>query len=216
VVAQSREEHEHLLVGGVLCFIENHKGVVECPAAHVGERGDFDGLAFHVFLHFLHGHHIGERIVQRTQIGAEFFSIPEGEDIFDVTLERAFEIAAAERERKAQSVIQDLGDFQVLNGRYGPYIKKGGQNFNIPKGLDPATLDRETLEKFMTEGGNGRRRQHVIQDFDGIQIIAGRYGPYIKHDGNNYKIPPDVEASKLDKAACAKIMKENPATNKKK
>jgi DNA topoisomerase-1 len=150
------------------------------------------------------------------QIGAEFFSIPEGEDIFDVTLERAFEIAAAERERKAQSVIQDLGDFQVLNGRYGPYIKKGGQNFNIPKGLDPATLDRETLEKFMTEGGNGRRRQHVIQDFDGIQIIAGRYGPYIKHDGNNYKIPPDVEASKLDKAACAKIMKENPATNKKK
>jgi DNA topoisomerase-1 len=150
------------------------------------------------------------------QIGAEFFSIPEGEDPFDVTLERAFEIAIIERERKAQSVIQDLGDFQVLNGRYGPYIKKGSQNFNIPKGLDPASLDRETLEKFMTEGGSGRRRQHVIQDFDGIQIIAGRYGPYIKHDGNNYKLPPDADAATLDKAACEKIMKENPATNKKK
>jgi DNA topoisomerase I len=150
------------------------------------------------------------------QIAGQFFSIPEGEDPFDVTLERAFEIAVLERERKAQSVIQDLGDFQVLNGRYGPYIKKGSQNYNIPKGLDPASLDRETLEKFMTDGGNGRRRQHVIHDFDGIQIIAGKYGPYIKNDGNNYKIPPEVEAATLDKAACEKIMKENPATNKKK
>ena len=149
------------------------------------------------------------------QIDGEFFSIPEGEDPFDVSLERALEIAEAERERKRQSVIQDFDDFQVLNGRYGPYIKKGSQNFNIPKGLDPATLDRETLEKFMTEGGGGRRRQHVIHDFDGIQVIAGRYGPYIKHDGKNYKIPPDVEASTLEKATCEKIMKENPATNKK-
>ena len=150
------------------------------------------------------------------QIDGEFFSIPEDEDPFDVTLERALEIAETERERKRQSVIHDFDDFQVLNGRYGPYIKKGSQNFNIPKGLDPASLDRETLEKFMTEGGNGRRRQHVIHDFDGIQVIAGRYGPYIKHDGSNYKIPKDVDASGLDKAACEKIMKENPATNKKK
>ncbi|MDP6041479.1 MAG: type I DNA topoisomerase [Candidatus Latescibacteria bacterium] len=150
------------------------------------------------------------------RIGSEFFSIPEGEDPFDVTLERALEISVSEKDRKAQNVIQDLGDFQVLNGRYGPYIRKDGNNYNIPKGLDPASLDRETLEKFMERGPGGRRAQHVIQDFEGIQIIAGRYGPYIKQDGNNYRIPKDVEASSLTREACEKIIKENPATNKKK
>ncbi len=60
----------------------------------------------------------------------------------------------------------------------------------------------------MQEGGNGRRRQHVIHDFDGIQVIAGRYGPYIKQDGSNYRIPKDVDAASLDKAACEKIISE--------
>lgn len=148
------------------------------------------------------------------RIGRNFFSVPEGEDLFEVTLARALEIAAAEEDRKAKNVIQDFGDFQVLNGRYGPYIRKDGKNYKIPKGMDAATLDRETLEKFMQGGAGGRQSQNVIHDFDGIQVLAGRYGPYIKHDGNNYRIPKDVEASSLTKTACEKIIAENPATNR--
>ena len=150
------------------------------------------------------------------RIGSEFFSIPEGEDPFDVTLERALEISVSEKDRKRQNVIQDFGDFEVLNGRYGPYVRKEGQNYNIPKGLDPASLDRETLEKFMERGPGGRRAQHVINDFEGIQVIAGRYGPYIKQNGNNYRIPKDVDASSLTREICEKIIADNPATNKKK
>ncbi len=148
------------------------------------------------------------------RIGRNFFSVPEGEDLFEVTLARALEIAAAEEDRKAKNVIQDFGDFQVLNGRYGPYIRKDGKNYKIPRGMDAATLDRETLEKFMQGGAGGRQSQNVIHDFDGIQVLAGRYGPYIKHDGNNYRIPKDVEASSLTQAACEKIIAENPATNR--
>jgi DNA topoisomerase-1 len=149
------------------------------------------------------------------QIGNEFFSIPEGETPFSVTLQRAQEIAAEARKQKEQNVIHDFGDFQVLNGRYGPYIKKDGQNYNIPKGLDPETLDREMFEKFVQEGGNGRRGQPVIQNFDGIQVIAGKYGPYIKSNGNNYRIPKEIDVASLDKAACEKIISEGTATNKK-
>ena len=148
------------------------------------------------------------------RIGRSFFSLPEGEDLFGVTLDRALEIAAAEEDRKAKNVIQDFGDFQVLNGRYGPYIRKDGKNYKIPRGMDAATLDRETLEKCMQGGAGGRQSQQVIHDFDGIQVLAGRYGPYIKHDGNNYRIPKGVEASSLTKAACEKIIAENPATNR--
>ena len=148
------------------------------------------------------------------RIGRNFFSLPEGEDLFEVTLTRALEIAAAEEDRKAKNVIRDFDDFQVLNGRYGAYIRKDGKNYKIPKGMDAATLDRETLEKFMQPGAGGRQSQQVIHDFDGIQVLAGRYGPYIKHDGNNYRIPKGVEAASLTQAACEKIIAENPATNK--
>lgn len=148
------------------------------------------------------------------RIGRNFFSLPEGEDLFEVTLTRALEIAAAEEDRKAKNVIHDFDDFQVLNGRYGPYIRKDGKNYKIPKGLDVASLDREALEKFMQPGAGGGQSQQVIHDFDGIQVLAGRYGPYIKHDGNNYRIPKDVEASSLTQAACKKIIAENPATNR--
>ena len=147
------------------------------------------------------------------QIGKDYFSIPEGEDVFQVTLARAQEIATESQAQKSRNTIHDFGDFQVLNGRYGPYIKKDGQNYNVPKGLDPETMDRTMFEKLMQDGG--RQRQTVIQDFEGIQIIAGRYGPYIKHDGNNYRIPKEVNAAALDRAACEKIIAENPATNKK-
>lgn len=148
------------------------------------------------------------------RIGRNFFSLPEGEDLFGVTLDRALEVAATEEDRKAKNVIQDFGDFQVLNGRYGPYIRKDGKNYRIPRGTDAATLDRETLEKFMQGGAGGRQSQQVIHDFDGIQVLAGRYGPYIKHNGNNYRIPKGVEASSLTQAACKKIIAENPATNR--
>ena len=148
------------------------------------------------------------------RIGRNFFSLPEGEDLFEVTLDRALEIAAAEEDRKAKNVIRDFDDFQVLNGRYGPYIRKDGKNYRIPRGMDAATLDRETLEKLMQPGAGGGQSQQVIHDFDGIQVLAGRYGPYIKHDGNNYRIPKDVEASSLTKVDCEKIIAENPATNR--
>ncbi len=148
------------------------------------------------------------------RMGRDFFSIPKGEDLFAMTLNRALTIAAAEKDRKAKNVIRDFDDFQVLKGRYGPYIRKDGQNYKIPRGLDAASLDRQTLEKFMQRGSGGRQSQHVIHDFDGIQVIAGRYGPYIKHNGNNYRMPKNVDASSLTRAACEKIIASNPATNK--
>ena len=148
------------------------------------------------------------------RMGGDFFSIPKGEDLFAITLSRALEIAALEKDRKARSVMQDFGDFQVLDGRYGPYIRKDGKNYKIPKGLDAASLDRATLEKFMQRGAGGRQSQHVIHDFDGIQVLAGRYGPYIKSDGKNYRIPKDVDAASLTRPACEKIIAQNPATNK--
>src|SRR5687768_12428236 len=66
--AQAREEHLHLLAGGVLRFVEDDEGIVERPSAHEGDGGDFDRAALEEAVGPLDVEHVVERVVQRTQI----------------------------------------------------------------------------------------------------------------------------------------------------
>ncbi|MBK34173.1 MAG: DNA topoisomerase I [Gemmatimonadetes bacterium] len=91
------------------------------------------------------------------RIGREYFSLEERNPTA-VELDEAIQIIKEGRENKTKNVIKDFGEVQVLNGRYGPYIKKGGENYRIPKGTDPSTLDLETCEQLMEENGPTRRR----------------------------------------------------------
>lgn len=75
-----------------------------------------------------------------------FFSIPKGEDPLSITSERAVEIILAKREADAQKLIarfESDPEIQVLNGRFGPYIAQGKENFKIPKDRDPKALTLE-------------------------------------------------------------------------
>ena len=74
----------------------------------------------------------------------KFYSLKKGvDDPYEITTERAIELIREKTETDKQKVINDFGDFQVLNGRYGPYIKKDKKNFRIPKGSDAAKLTKE-------------------------------------------------------------------------
>ena len=80
-----------------------------------------------------------------------------------VTLERALEIIREGREAKAKRVIQAFGDIQVLSGRFGPYIKQGKNNYKIPKGTDPATLDEAACQQIIANAPPpGARRSRGI------------------------------------------------------
>lgn len=86
------------------------------------------------------------------QLGKEFYSIPKGEDPYEITLQRAAEIIDAKRDAEKNKVIKELApDVQVLNGRFGPYVKMKGANLKIAKGADPATLTLEDCEKLFEE-----------------------------------------------------------------
>lgn len=73
ILAEAGQEHEHLLGGGVLGFVEDDEGVGEGAAAHVGEGGDFDDAAVHGLLDFLHVHHVVEGVVEGAEVGEDFF-----------------------------------------------------------------------------------------------------------------------------------------------
>ena len=55
--------------------------------------------------------------------------------------------------------ISDFGDIRVLNGRYGPYIKKGGDNYRIPKGRDAASLTKEDCEQIIASAPAARKKK---------------------------------------------------------
>ena len=66
--ADARQEHLHLLVGGVLRLVENHERIVQRAAAHERERRDLDDVALDQFRDPLESHHFVQRVVHGTQV----------------------------------------------------------------------------------------------------------------------------------------------------
>ncbi len=73
VEALAREHHLHLLGRAVLRFVQDDEAVVEGAAAHESDGRDFDDVALQQFLHALVVEHVVERVVERAQIGVDFF-----------------------------------------------------------------------------------------------------------------------------------------------
>lgn len=80
------------------------------------------------------------------QLGKLFVSIPKGTDPLSITLEEAIELIKVKREADANKVIkvfENREDVQLLNGRYGAYLKIGKDNFKLPKNVKPEELSLE-------------------------------------------------------------------------
>src|SRR6185503_14722412 len=77
---EARQEHLHLLAGRVLRLVEDDERVVERPAAHEGDRRDFDGAALDQACRLLGVHHVEERVVERPQIRVDLFRDVTGQE----------------------------------------------------------------------------------------------------------------------------------------
>ena len=89
----------------------------------------------------------------------KFVSIPKDIDPYTVPLERAIELIHAKRIADANRLIKSFpenNEIQILNGRFGPYIKAGKKNVKIPKGREPASL---TLEECITLAANAPEKR---------------------------------------------------------
>ena len=80
------------------------------------------------------------------QLGKLFVSIPKEEDLMTISLERAIELIQEKKQEEANKIVkqfEERDDVQVLNGRYGAYLKIGKLNFRIPKDKEAAALTLE-------------------------------------------------------------------------
>jgi DNA topoisomerase-1 len=83
-------------------------------------------------------------------------------------------------------------------GRFGPFVKHGKLYANIPKAEDPATVTFERAVE-LVEAKKAGARQNVLKEFEGsvIQVLDGRYGPYITDGSKNANLPKETKAEDL-------------------
>ena len=137
----------------------------------------------------------------------QFASLLKGQSVSTITLEEALKLFEFPR---LIGSFEDQ-DVTVAIGRFGPYVKHAGKFVSIPKELSPGhiTLDEavELIEKKRAADAN-KTLKTFDEDAD-MQILNGRYGPYIKYKGGNFKIPKTVaEPAALTLDECRKIVAE--------
>ncbi len=136
-------------------------------------------------------------------------SLSKGQLIENLTLDEAlslFKLPRTVGEVDGQSV-------KVLKGRFGPYIKFGEKNISLPRGTDPLSITLQECEAVIRNAATAANPTiHEFKDSD-ISVLNGRYGPYIKHAGANYKIPKGTDAAALTEEDCRRIIAEGAPTS---
>ena len=143
---------------------------------------------------------------------AQYASLGKDQLIENITLEDALKMFQLPRTVGEYNGVEVI----ALKGRFGPFLKYGDRNFSIPRGKDPLTITLEECSSIIEEGLNKSAANSVMAEYkdSDIQVINGRYGPYIKHAGSNYKIPKETDAATLTEAACLEIINNSKPTEK--
>ena len=143
----------------------------------------------------------------------QFASLAPGQLIESITLEDALKLFSMPR------VVGQYNGVDIIatKGRFGPYLKYGDRNVSLPKGTDPVRVELEKCIEIINNADT-RQEKKVIAEFKGgeIQVIAGNYGPYIKAEGGNYRIPKGMDAEALTEADCVKIVETETPTGRSK
>jgi DNA topoisomerase-1 len=134
-----------------------------------------------------------------------FASLKKGQSISEINLEEAMELF------QFPIKLGEIDNKQVVAaiGRFGPYVSHDGLFASIPKGEDPASVDFDRALELLEEKKK-KDAEKFIKSFDeepDLQVLNGRWGPYIKFKKKNYKIPKPTGFKDKEKAAAAFVEK---------
>ena len=143
----------------------------------------------------------------------QFASLQKGQLVESITLEETLQLFQLPRQ---------LGSYMGKEisssiGRFGPYIKHGSAFISIGKTDNPYTITTERAIELIVEAQK-KANERVIKTFktEGIEILNGRFGPYITQSGKNYKIPKGQKPADLTLEECLAIIQQGPVNPKKK
>lgn len=151
---------------------------------------------------------IGESSDEEGAVKPKFASLLSDQLLEKITLEDALELFKLPRE---------VGSYEdkpitVAIGRFGPYVKHDGKFASLNKEDDPHTIDKERAIELI-EAKRKADAERFITVFDenpDIQVLNGRYGPYIKAGKKNVKIPKGTDPKSLTLAQCLELAEKTP------
>ncbi|MBO4806950.1 MAG: type I DNA topoisomerase [Paludibacteraceae bacterium] len=135
----------------------------------------------------------------------KFASLRKDQHLESVTFEEVMDLFKLPRE---------IGTYEDTSltvgvGRFGAYVRHAGKFYSLKKTDDPLTIDCDRAIELIEEK-RLQERNKIIKTFDAedIQICNGRFGPYIAHDGANYKIPKTKDPQTLTLEECQELIKD--------
>ncbi len=124
-----------------------------------------------------------------------FAQMKKGQSIETITLEEALELFKLPR---------TLGDYEektvtVGVGRFGPYVRHNNVYVSIPKGTDPMEITLEESIELIEKKRKTEEERHIkrFEDTD-LEVLNGRFGPYICYKKKNYKLPKTLATAPAD------------------
>jgi len=135
-----------------------------------------------------------------------FAQLPKELSMQTVTLEEALELFKLPRE---------IGDFEgktvtIGAGRFGPYVLHDGKYTSLPKDSNPLTITLDEATKLIEEKRKQETQKHlkIFLEDEKLEVMNGRYGPYLAYDGKNYRLPKALhdKAAELKYEECMEII----------
>ena len=133
----------------------------------------------------------------------KFASLRAGQSMEALTLEEALELF---------KLPVDLGEYEgeslsVGVGKFGPYVRHGKSYVSIPKDEDPLTVTRDRAIELIAEKRQADKNREIKKfEAEDILVLNGRFGAYITHAGENYKLPKGIVAADLTLEQCQEII----------
>ena len=140
----------------------------------------------------------------------QFAQLPKEQSLETITLDEALELFKLPR---------TLGEYEGMSvtigsGRFGPYVLHDKKYASLPKDEDPMTVTLERAIELIEEKRHQETKKHLkffVEDAK-MEILNGRYGPYLAYDGKNYRLPKSMheKATSLTYEECMKIIESTP------
>jgi DNA topoisomerase-1 len=138
----------------------------------------------------------------------KYASLRKGQFIETITLEEALELFKLPRQ---------VGEYEgepvtAAIGRFGPYLRHKNMFTSLPKEDDPLSIEMDRAIELI-EAKRKAEKEKYIKVFDenpDIQVLKGRYGPYIKAGKKNVKIPKDKKPEELTLEECIELAEKAP------
>ena len=135
-----------------------------------------------------------------------FASLRKGQLIASITLEEALDLFTLPR---------TVGEFEEKEvvigiGRFGPYVRHDGKFVSLGKTDDPYTIELDRAVSLIRDkrekDAKAKEPIRTYPEDDGLQVLNGRYGPYIAWQGKNYRIPKGYVPAELTLEQCREII----------